>query len=165
MSRGEPPDPLLLETSLRSVLLPCSARIAWTDAQILHFSMLTGLVLSDSCLKAIPQQWPGAKTINIFRACLGAQLTICAQKWRNFVLGKQASRLSENTNCVPLDSIVTVLVVIILAKRYQWCSAGGHLHVRSKHGLVNLWGRVLGPSFSEYHIFDDFAALQVETLH
>ena len=28
----------------------------------------------------------GAKTINVFRACLGAQLTICAQKWRNFVL-------------------------------------------------------------------------------
>ena len=27
-----------------------------------------------------------AKTINVFRACLGAQLTICAQKWRNFVL-------------------------------------------------------------------------------
>ena len=29
---------------------------------------------------------PGAKTINVFRACLGAQLTICAQKWRNIVL-------------------------------------------------------------------------------
>ena len=29
---------------------------------------------------------PRAKTINVFRACLGAQLTICAQKWRNFVL-------------------------------------------------------------------------------
>ena len=29
---------------------------------------------------------PGAKTINVFRACLGAQLIICAQKWRNFVL-------------------------------------------------------------------------------
>ena len=28
----------------------------------------------------------GAKTINVFRACLGAQLTICAQKSRNFVL-------------------------------------------------------------------------------
>ena len=29
----------------------------------------------------------GAKTINVFRACLGgAQLTICAQKWRKFVL-------------------------------------------------------------------------------
>ena len=25
-------------------------------------------------------QCPGAKTINVFRACLGAQLTICAQK-------------------------------------------------------------------------------------
>ena len=28
----------------------------------------------------------GAKTINVFRACLSAQLTICAQKCRNFVL-------------------------------------------------------------------------------
>ena len=28
----------------------------------------------------------GPKTINVFRACLGAQLTICAQKLRNFVL-------------------------------------------------------------------------------
>ena len=28
---------------------------------------------------------PGAKTINVFRACLGGQLTICAQKLRNFV--------------------------------------------------------------------------------
>ena len=31
-------------------------------------------------------QRPGAKTINVFRACLGAQLTICVQKSRNFVL-------------------------------------------------------------------------------
>ena len=31
--------------------------------------------------------WPlWAKAITVFRACLGAQLTICAQKWRNFVL-------------------------------------------------------------------------------
>ena len=28
----------------------------------------------------------GAKIINVFRAWIGAQLTICAQKWRNFVL-------------------------------------------------------------------------------
>ena len=29
---------------------------------------------------------PGAKIINVFRAWIGAQLTICAQKLRNFVL-------------------------------------------------------------------------------
>ena len=29
---------------------------------------------------------PGAKTINVFRACIGAQLAICAQKLCNFVL-------------------------------------------------------------------------------
>ena len=32
------------------------------------------------------QETSRAKTINVFRACLGAQLTICAQKWRNFLL-------------------------------------------------------------------------------
>ena len=32
-----------------------------------------------------PETTPGAKTINVFRACLGAQLTICAQKLCNFV--------------------------------------------------------------------------------
>ena len=31
-------------------------------------------------LKSLPLLTPGAKTINVFRACLGAQLTICAQK-------------------------------------------------------------------------------------
>ena len=30
--------------------------------------------------KLCSRQGPGAKTINVFRACLGAQLTICAQK-------------------------------------------------------------------------------------
>ena len=38
---------------------------------------------SDACSA---KATPGAKTINVFRACLGAQLTICAHKWRNFVL-------------------------------------------------------------------------------
>ena len=33
--------------------------------------------LSNGCLTLTP---PGAKTINVFRACLGAQLTICPQK-------------------------------------------------------------------------------------
>ena len=33
-----------------------------------------------------PYNRSGAKTINVFRACLGAQLTTSAQKWRNFVL-------------------------------------------------------------------------------
>ena len=34
---------------------------------------------------------PGLGTINVFWACLGAQLTICAQKWRNFVCSSTLS--------------------------------------------------------------------------
>ncbi len=38
-----------------------------------------------SCIDVLQVQWwifitHGANTINVFRACLGAQLTICAQK-------------------------------------------------------------------------------------
>ena len=42
-------------------------------------------------LSASMHNTPGAKTINVFRACLGAQLTICAQKWRSFVLFSMVS--------------------------------------------------------------------------
>ena len=49
---------------------------------------------------------PGAKTINVFRACLGAQLTICAQKWRNFVLFSTVSlRFVLSRVCVFLYSL------------------------------------------------------------
>ena len=38
-------------------------------------------VASDHARKTrVQDAIPGAKTINVFRACLGAQLTICAQK-------------------------------------------------------------------------------------
>ena len=48
----------------------------------------------------------GAKTINVFRACLGAQLTICAQKWRNFVLFSTVSfRFVLSRVCVFLYSL------------------------------------------------------------
>ena len=48
----------------------------------------------------------GAKTINVFRACLGAQLTICAQKWRNFVLFSMVSfRFVLSRVCVFLYSL------------------------------------------------------------
>ena len=49
-----------------------------TNKQIRGVPVIYGFSLKNKQL--------GAKTINIFRACLGAQLTICAQKWRNFVL-------------------------------------------------------------------------------
>ena len=49
---------------------------------------------------------PGAKTINVFRACLGAQLTICAQKLRNFVLFSMVSfRFVLSRVCVFLYSL------------------------------------------------------------
>ena len=49
---------------------------------------------------------PWAKTINVFRACLGAQLTICAQKWRNFVLFSTVSlRFVLSRVCVFLYSL------------------------------------------------------------
>ncbi len=52
------------------------------------------------------EQEPGAKTINVFRACLGAQLTICAQKWRNVVLFSTASlRFVLSRVCVFLYSL------------------------------------------------------------
>ena len=47
-----------------------------------------------------------AKTINVFRACLGAQLTICAQEWRNFVLFSTVSlRFVLSRVCVFLYSL------------------------------------------------------------
>ena len=52
------------------------------------------------------RRWPGAKTINAFRACLGAQLTICAQKCRNFVLFSTVSlRFVLSRFCVFLYSL------------------------------------------------------------
>ena len=49
---------------------------------------------------------PWAKTINVFRACLGAQLTICAQKWRNFILFSTVSlRFVLSRVCVFLYSL------------------------------------------------------------
>ena len=48
----------------------------------------------------------GAKTINVFRACLGAQLTICAQKRRNFVLFSTVSlRFVLSRVCVFIYSL------------------------------------------------------------
>ena len=53
-----------------------------------------------------------AKTINVFRACLGAQLTICAQKWRNFVLFSTVSlRFVLSRVCVFLYSVGPKLFV------------------------------------------------------
>ena len=61
--------------------------------------------------KNLPNDTPGAKTINVFRACL----TICAQKWRNFVLFSTVSfRFILSRVCVflyslgPLGSILGV---------------------------------------------------------
>ena len=48
----------------------------------------------------------GAKTINVFWACLGAQLTICAQKWCNLVCSRMVSlRFVLSRVCVFLYSL------------------------------------------------------------
>ena len=62
-------------------------------------------ILGGFSKKKIPSEtW--AKTINVFRACLGAQLTICAQKWRNFVLFSTVSfRFVSSRVCVFLYSL------------------------------------------------------------
>ena len=55
-----------------------------------------------------------AKTINVFRACLGAQLTICAQKRRNFVLFSKASlRFPLSRVCVFLYSLGPLSVAFL----------------------------------------------------
>ena len=60
-----------------------------------------------------------AKTINVFRACLGAQLTICAQKWRNFVLFSMVSfRFVLSRVCVFLYSLGP-LCRLVLVTRWQ----------------------------------------------
>ena len=57
---------------------------------------------------------PWAKTINVFRACLGAQLTICAQKWRNFILFSTVSlRFLLSRVCVFLYSLGPMIGVHI----------------------------------------------------
>ena len=50
-----------------------------TDASLYTTGKKFGCWRVASNLEAAELQ-PGAKTINVFRACLGAQLTICAQK-------------------------------------------------------------------------------------
>ena len=63
-------------------------------------------LLSSHLLPMLLQVQPGARTINVFRACLGAQLTICAQKWHNFVLLSTVSlRFVLSRVCVFLCSL------------------------------------------------------------
>ena len=67
---------------------------------------------------------PGAKTINVFRACLGAQLTICAHKLRNFVLFSMVSfRFVLSRVCVFLYSLgprKATLVLAWKAVKHDW---------------------------------------------
>ena len=73
---------------------------------------------------------PGAKIINVFRACLGAQFTICAQKLRNFVLFSTVSfRFVLSRVCVFLYSLG------------PWCQfkmMSSKCPYRSKHHVIIL---------------------------
>ncbi len=84
-----------------------SARHSYCCLQSLDYSFVSICHLvnkSVACGKLTRQ--PGAKTIKVFRACLGAQLTICAQKWRNFVLFSTVSlRIVLSRVCVFLYSL------------------------------------------------------------
>ena len=51
----DPRTPLPLGTSLPSVLPRCSTCTAWTNAQVLHFSMLAGLMLGSTGSSSMPQ--------------------------------------------------------------------------------------------------------------
>ena len=66
------------------------------------------------CKRNIAMYPPWAKTINVFRACLGAQLTICAQKWRNYVLFTMVSfRFVLSRVCVFIYSLGPLVTYLI----------------------------------------------------
>ena len=92
--------------------LPTSSDPALIFPSITHSHLYTAppSILLQSLLLQFPSpsssHTPGAKTINVFRACLSAQLTICAQKWRNFVLFSTVSlRFVLSRVCVFLYSL------------------------------------------------------------
>ena len=73
--------------------------------RVAHF-LASNIAPTADLLGVHKQPLLGAKTINVFRACLGAQLTICAQKWRNSVLFSTVSfRFVLSRVCVFLYSL------------------------------------------------------------
>ena len=85
----------------------------------------------------MPISWrPGAKTINVFWACLGAQLTICAQKWRNFVLFSAVSLIFVLSRvCVFLYSPGPKMTVTRTA-RSTWIVIG----LTIRYSTINIFG-------------------------
>ena len=88
---------------LTNVAEPCS---------LLWWNLRGGTLVVLGCrqlfcvILVVVQQPPGAKTIKKSRAWIGAQLTICAQKWRNFVLFSTVSlRFVWSRVCVFLYSL------------------------------------------------------------
>ena len=112
----------------------------------------------------------GAKTIHVFRACLGAQLTICAQKLRNFVLfstvslrfvlsrvcvflyslGPRSPSDSVNVRMIPLLTHMSALFIIQSIARHN--RNGGNIHPCFTPVLIsNSWPHitfVLNPSYT-----------------
>ena len=74
----------------------------------------------------------GAKTINVFRACLGAQRTICAQKWRNFVLFSTVSL-----------RFVLSRVCIFLYSLGPWSRASQYNSSKRVHGVHTTWMKLI----------------------
>ena len=82
---------------------------------------------------------PGANTINVFRACLGAQLTICTQKWRNVLLFRTVSlRFVLSRVCVFLYSLGPRMIF-----KAPWSQYGRHLVWRgyNRH-LLAMWNSI-----------------------
>ena len=83
----------------------CTVLVSVHLSGILHMFM-KGDCLSNVLIKCWTNTSHGAKTINVFRACLGAQVTVCAQKWSNFVLFSMVSlRFVLSRVCVFLYSL------------------------------------------------------------
>ena len=80
----------------------CPAWWPCRSTQASHQGIFFYIAVQTLCKKS----FPGAKTINVFRAWICAQLTICAQKWRNFVLFSTVSlRFVLSRVCVFLYSL------------------------------------------------------------
>ena len=113
---------------------PWPSRSIWVLSSCLA-SPDTGLTISYFRTYPKTVATPGAKTINVFWACFGAQLTICAQKWRNFVLFSTVSlRFVLSRVCVFLYSLVPCTYIYV----HRLCDRNmGLLPASNRHFTVS----------------------------
>ena len=116
----------------------------------LHLVLPKGATCPDCFWTHLMTPW--AKTINVFRACLGAQLTICAQKWRNFVL----------FSTVSLKFVLSRVCVffIVLA---PWLIVWPSCLVACRVTLFSCLPRVLRPTIWFHSVIVVFFACYIKT--